>query len=115
MLGAKDLVLEPEAPSRSAAKSVGGEAVEPWGRVLIGASDSGEQSWESDRLRSSIFSYYLVDGLNRYNGSLQQAFNYAKPRVASHVKQEKGADIDQHPQAMATVPDWDMPLTRSNR
>ncbi len=82
---------------------------------MIGASDSGEQSWESDRLRSSIFSYYLVDGLNRYNGSLQQAFNYAKPRVASHVKQEKGADIDQHPQAMATVPDWDMPLTRSNR
>lgn len=115
VLGAKDLVLEPEAPRRSAGKSVGGEAVEPWGRVLIGASDSGEQSWESDRLRSSIFSYYLVDGLNRYNGSLQQAFNYAKPRVASHVKQEKGADIDQHPQAMATVPDWDMPLTRSKR
>ena len=115
VLGAKDLVLESDAPRRSSAKSTGGDPVEPWGRVLIGASDSGEQSWESDRLRSSIFSYYLVDGLNRYNGSLQQAFNYAKPRVASHVKQEKGTDIDQHPQATATVPDWDIPLTRGRR
>ena len=115
VLGAKDLVLESDAPRRSSAKSTGGDPVEPWGRVLIGASDSGEQSWESDRLRSSIFSYYLVDGLNRYNGSLQQAFNYAKPRVASHVKQEKGTDIDQHPQATATVADWDIPLTRGRR
>lgn len=115
LIGSKDLVLESDAPARSSAKSAGGAAVEPWGRVLIGASGSGEQSWESDRLRSSIFTYYLVDGLNRHNGSLQQAFNYAKPRVASHVKQEKGADIDQNPQAMSTVPDWDMPLTRRSR
>ena len=93
---------------------MGAAAEEPWGKVLIGASGSGEQSWESDRLRNSIFTYYFVDGLSRYGGSVQQAFNYAKPRVTSYVKEEKGSDIDQHPQAMATLPQWDMRLMGSN-
>lgn len=113
LLGAKDLVLEAEPARAAQAKSATGAAVEPWGRVLIGASGSGEQSWESDRLRSSIFTHYLIDGLTRHNGSLQQAFTYAKPRVATHVRQEKGADIDQNPQAMATVADWNLPLART--
>lgn len=115
MLGAKDLVLEAEAPPPSHGGAKGGapEAVEPFGKVLIGASGSGEQSWESDRLRNSIFTFYFVDGLSRFGGSVQQAFNYAKPRVASRVKEEKGADIDQNPQAMATVPNWDMRLVQA--
>lgn len=109
--GAKDMVLESEAPQAPALRPKGEPGtVEPWGKVLIGASGSGEQSWESDRLRNSIFTYYFVDGLNRTGGSVQQAFNYARPRVVSHVKEEKGRDIDQNPQAMATVPQWDMPL-----
>lgn len=113
VLGAKDLLLDERGPARATApKSVGTAAVEPWGKVLIGASGAGEQSWESDRLHNSIFTYYFVDGLNRHQGSVQQAFNYAKPRVTSHVKQEKGSDIDQNPQAMATVPTWDMSLAR---
>ncbi len=110
--GAKDLVFEDDKPRAAIAKSIGGGAVEPYGKVLIGASGSGEQSWESENLRNSIFTYYFVDGLNRYGGSVQQAFNYAKPRVASRVKQEKGQDIDQNPQAIATLPNWDMRLAQ---
>jgi hypothetical protein len=30
------------------------------------------------------------------------------------VKEEKGNDIDQNPQAMATVPQWDMRLVKTN-
>jgi len=114
LIGAKDLVVENEPARAPAPKSMGAAGEEPWGKVLIGASGSGEQSWESDRLRNSIFTYYFVDGLSRYGGSVQQAFNYAKPRVTSYVKEEKGGDIDQHPQAMATLPQWDMRLMGSN-
>jgi len=110
--GAKDLVLEDETPKAGVAKSMNTGPIEPYGKVLIGASGSGEQSWESEQLRNSIFTYYFVDGLNRYGGSVQQAFNYAKPRVVSRVKEEKGRDIDQNPQAMATSPNWDMRLTQ---
>jgi len=111
--GAKDLVLEDDTRRAANAKSVNMGPTEPYGKVLIGASGSGEQSWESEKLRNSIFTYYFVDGLNRYGGSVQQAFNYAKPRVASRVKEEKGHDIDQNPQAMATMPNWDMRLTQA--
>ena len=115
MLGAKDLVLGADVSPAPHGGAKGGapEAVEPWGKVLIGASGSGEQSWESDRLRNSIFTFYFVDGLTRYGGSVQQAFNYAKPRVATRVKEEKGQDIDQNPQATATVPNWDMRLVQA--
>lgn len=112
LTGSKDLVLEQDTGRGAAAKSMGGEATEPYGKVLIGASGSGEQSWESEKLRNSIFTYYFIDGLNRYGGSVQQAFNYAKPRVVSRVKEEKGKDIDQNPQAMATLPNWDMRLAQ---
>lgn len=111
LFGAKDLMLENEAASGAVAKSAG-STEEPWGKVLIGASGSGEKSWESDQLHNSIFTYYFVDGLSRYNGSVQQAFNYAKPRVVDRVKEEKGRDIDQNPQAMATVSNWDMRLAQ---
>ncbi len=111
--GAKDLVLEDDTRRATTAKSVNMGSTEPYGKVLIGASGSGEQSWESEKLRNSIFTYYFVDGLNRYGGSVQQAFNYAKPRVASRVKEEKGRDIDQNPQAMATMPNWDMRLMQT--
>jgi hypothetical protein len=113
LFGAKDLVLDGEHARGATAKSIGTVTPEPWGKVLIGASGSGEKSWESDKLRSGIFTYYFVDGLSRYNGSVQQAFNYAKPRVVSYVKEEKGREIDQNPQAIATVPNWDMRLTQS--
>jgi len=116
LLGAKDIVLDDE-PSRAQAsarsKSFNGQ--DGWGRVLIGASGAGEQSWESDQLNNSIFTYYFLEGLNRNNGAVKNAFYYAKPRVAQRVKQEKGTDIDQNPQVISSHNDWNMQLTQKRR
>lgn len=116
LLGAKDIVLDDE-PSRAQAsgrsKSFNGQ--DGWGRVLIGASGAGEQSWESDQLNNSIFTYYFLEGLNRNNGAVKNAFYYAKPRVAQRVKQEKGADIDQNPQVISSNNEWNMQLAQKRR
>lgn len=111
LLGSKDIVIE-DAPAKkpSATKPKGLES-EGWGKVLIGASGAGEQSWESDKLNNSIFTYYFLDGLKRHNGSLKNAFYHAKPLVYQRVKQEKGRDIEQNPQVMATNTEWDMRLS----
>ncbi len=105
LLGAKDIILE-EEPIKATSQGSG------WGMVLIGASGSGEKSWESYTLHNSIFTYYFLDGLNRYNGSIENAFYYAKPLVSQRVKEEKGSDINQNPQVMATHKNWDMSLKR---
>lgn len=111
LLGAKDIVFEDEPrPKASSAKSV--DSQDGYGKVLISASSAGEKSWESDTLRQSVFTYYFVDGLGRYQGSVKDAFTYAKPLVSRQVKQEKGADIEQTPQAMATNTDWNMRFTK---
>lgn len=112
LLGAKDMFVESQVSPSGARKQASSTVVEPWGRVLIGASSSEQQSYESPRLRSSVFTYYLLDGLNRNGGSLQQAFDYARPRVSDQVRREQGARVDQTPQAMATVADWNLPLGR---
>jgi hypothetical protein len=113
LLGSKDIVLE-EQPAKATAKAKSTVDVQGdgWGKVLIGASGPGEQSWESDSLNNSIFTYYFIDGLNRYNGSVQNAFYYSKPLVPQRVKQEKGTDIDQNPQVIATTQNWDMRLSQ---
>lgn len=108
LMGAKDIVVE--APEPPAAALPGGPP-EGWGKVLIGASGAGERSWESDQLSNSIFTYYYLDGLNRSGGSVRQAFYHAKPLVTQRVKLEKGSDIEQTPQVIATRADWDMRLT----
>jgi uncharacterized caspase-like protein len=114
LFGAKDIVAEDAPkPKASAAKST--DSRDPYGRVLISASSAGEKSWESDQLRNSVFTYYFVDGLNRYQGSVKDAFQYSKPLVEQRVKQEKGVDITQTPQAMATNQDWNMRVTPQNR
>lgn len=112
LLGAKDIVVEdiPQKP-KTTAKTAADTERDGWGKVLIGASGAGEQSWESDRLNNSIFTYYYLDGLKRHNGSVKNAFFYAKPRVTQRVKEEKGGDIDQNPQVLATKSDWDMRLS----
>ncbi len=112
LLGAKDIVLE-EAPQKpkSKYKSIGDGQDDSWGKVLIGASGPGEISWESPLLNNSIFTYYFIDGLNRHKGGVETAFNYSKPLVYQRVKQEKGNDIDQNPQVIATNPNWNMYLT----
>ena len=113
LLGAKDIVLEDE-PAKASAKGIPPADNDGWGKVLIGASGSGERSWESDNLKNSIFTYYFVNGLNRYNGSVQSAFYDAKRLVPQRVRQEKGSDIDQNPQVMATNPNWNMQLAQRN-
>jgi uncharacterized caspase-like protein len=107
LFGAKDLVLEdaPAPPRAQAARASGG------GKVLISASDSGERSWESDRLQNSVFTRYFIDGLRQRNGSVREAFDFAKTRVPATVQQEKGADITQNPQITANRRDWDISLT----
>ncbi len=116
LLGAKDIVLDDEGPkvkTSSGSKSFNGQ--DGWGKVLIGASGAGEQSWESDQLNNSIFTYYFLDGLNKNNGAVKNAFFYAKPRVTQRVKQEKGDDIDQNPQVVASQSEWNMPLGQRRR
>lgn len=110
VLGAKDIVLE-DTPRPAAAKGMRlGDTDDAWGRVLIGASGAGERSWESDSLGNSIFTWYFLDGLRRSGGSVQNAFDYARPRVSERVRQEKGQDIEQSPQVMATESNWNMRL-----
>lgn len=110
LLGSKDIVIEDAPVKKPAATKPKGQESDGWGKVLIGASGAGEQSWESDKLNQSIFTYYFLDGLKRHNGSIKNAFFYAKPLVAQRVKQEKGRHIEQNPQVMSTNPDWDMRL-----
>lgn len=111
LFGAKDLVLE-DRPKKtvSTAKSIGSR--ESYGKVLISASSAGEKSWESDQLRNSVFTYYFVDGMKRYDGSVKDAFDYSKPRTLQRVQQEKGAEITQTPQAMSTNENWNMRVKR---
>jgi hypothetical protein len=108
LFGAKDIVLEDQPKqAASSGKSIGGSQ-ESYGKVLISASSSGEKSWESDQLHNSVFTYYFVDGMKRSDGSVKDAFDYSKPRTTKRVQEEKGADISQVPQAMATNENWNM-------
>jgi uncharacterized caspase-like protein len=112
LFGAKDIVLEDQPrQAASSGKSIGGSQ-ESYGKVLISASSAGEKSWESDQLHNSVFTYYFVDGMKRYDGSVKDAFDYSKPRTTKRVQQEKGADISQTPQAMATNENWNMRVKR---
>ena len=99
-----------EEGSASSGKSIGSQ--ESYGKVLISASSAGEKSWESDQLHNSVFTYYFVDGMKRYDGSVKDAFDYSKPRTTQRVQQEKGAEITQTPQAMATNDNWNMRVKR---
>ena len=105
LLGAKDIVVEEETSESKSGKR-------GWGKVLMSASGSGEKSWESSTLQNSIFTYYFLEGLDSHKGSLEGAFFHAKPLVNRRVKEEKGQDIEQNPQAMATNKNWDISLTR---
>ncbi len=111
LFGAKDIVLEDE-PRKAASTGKSIESKESYGKVLISASSAGEKSWESDQLRNSVFTYYFVDGMKRYDGSVKDAFDYSKPRTQQRVQEEKGADITQTPQAMATNENWNMRVKR---
>ena len=112
LFGAKDIVLEEAPKKRSADSGKSLDNQDGYGKVLLSASSVVEKSWESDTLKNSIFTYYFVDGLKRYQGSVKDAFNYSKPLVSQRVKQEKGAEISQTPQVMATSDNWTMRFTK---
>ena len=112
LLGAKDIVLDepiPQTPRQDLRLPNG------WGKVLISASDSGERSWESDILNNSIFTFYFIQGLQNYHGTIKESFDYSKPLVEHRVKEEKGVDIDQHPQLTPSRKGWNMSITVSGR
>ena len=77
---------------RSATISAGSSS-----RILISASDGAQRSWESDSLRNSFFTYYLIEGFRR-NRSTLAAYQYAKPIVMREVRREK--QQEQTPQAV---------------
>ncbi|MFQ3573054.1 MAG: caspase family protein [Thermodesulfovibrionales bacterium] len=125
LLGAKDLVIVDEQPkTQGGQKSHGFVMDDGWGKVLISASSENEQSWESDQLKQSVFTYYFIDGLNKNNGSVKSAFSYAKPLVNQRVQKEK-AHYDsesrsfviptQTPQVIVTNQEWDMKLGQYRR
>ena len=105
LLGAKDLLVEPEpSPSVSQRQANG------WGKVLISASNAGERSWESEQLRNSVFTRFFLDGLRRHGGFVKEAFDYTKPLVEQQVKREKGPDIEQNPQLTPSRRQWNLSL-----
>lgn len=102
-LGAKELVLTgPSSPTG-------------WAKILISASDAGERSWESDQLGNGVFTRYMIEGLQRNQGAIKEAFEHARPRVRQQVKREKGAEIEQNPQIAANRRDWNMSLAVPGR
>jgi hypothetical protein len=111
LFGAKDITLD-DVPKKTSDRGKNVDSQDGYGKVLLSASSAGEKSWESDSLKNSVFTYYFVDGLKRYNGSVKDAFTYSKPLVSQRVKQEKGSDISQTPQAMATSDNWNMRITK---
>lgn len=120
LIGAKDLVIVDESPkSQGGQKSPEFMSDDGWGKVLISASSENEQSFESEQLKQSIFTYYFIDGLNKNNGSVKSAFSYSKPLVNQRVQKEKVYYDDkkrefvtptQTPQVIVTNQSWDMKL-----
>lgn len=65
------------------------------GRVILGASQAEESSYESPKYGHGLFTYYLLEGLKAKKDSpIDQVFNYVK----SHVEQDAAANgWKQHP------------------
>jgi len=108
--GAKDIILEESTPKReqTSSKSLFGE--DGWGIVMMSASGPNEKSWESDTLQQSYFTYYFIEGLNLKNGSIKDAFFYAKPIVQQKVPLEK--EHSQTPHVYVTNENWNMRIIK---
>ncbi|HXO21549.1 MAG TPA: caspase family protein [Thermoanaerobaculia bacterium] len=67
------------------------------GTYVITSSKDKEKSYESDGLRNSYFTYYLIDALKRgEQPTIKEVFNYLARRVPDAVAQDKQAP--QNPQ-----------------
>ncbi len=61
------------------------------GSLVITSSSPDQRSWESDDLKNSYFTKYLIDSLKQSNnGSVDQAFNSMKQKVQQSVLKDKG-------------------------
>jgi uncharacterized caspase-like protein len=103
-LGAKSLIVETQ-PQTAISQN------KQWGKILIGASSDTEKSWESDILRQGIFTYFMLEGLRKYHGSVKDAFNYAQPLTTLRVREEKEGNT-QRPNAnvMPRNANWNFKL-----
>lgn len=63
------------------------------GSYLVTSSDSTEESWESDRLKNSFFTYYLLEALRQGSEppTLKEIFAYLSRKVSAAALQEKHA------------------------
>lgn len=96
--GAKQLSIEGAGVGQQTAEMfLSGE-----GTYVITSSRADEQSWESNRLDNSFFTYYLIEALK--GGSepptVKEVFDELTYKVAQAVAEEKGAG--QHPQIHPT-------------
>ncbi len=68
------------------------------GTFVITSSNANEQSWESDKIQNSYFTFYLLDALKRTNElpTIKEVFDYLSAKVPAAVAREKQAP--QHPQ-----------------
>ncbi len=71
-------------------KAAGPGAGEDQVTMIMTSCLGRERAWESRQLGASIFTYYLLQGLRRYNGDLVEAFYYSQKRTQSQSSQEKG-------------------------
>jgi uncharacterized caspase-like protein len=67
------------------------------GRVIITASQPNEVSWESEKLKNGIFTYYLIEALKQSNGlaPIKDMFSYLSGAVTKRALEEK--QQSQHP------------------
>jgi hypothetical protein len=63
------------------------------GRIIISSSGAKEKSWESETLKNSYFTHYLMEGLRQNNGlvPLETVYSRLSDAVGDHVRKEKGA------------------------
>jgi len=68
------------------------------GSFVITSSNSTEQSWESEKVRNSYFTHFLIEALSRGKEppTLKQVFGYLSAKVSETVLRER--DKQQHPQ-----------------
>jgi tetratricopeptide (TPR) repeat protein len=62
------------------------------GSVVISSSSPNERAWESEKLKNSFFTRYLIDSLSDGDGTvpIDQAFDKMKSRVQADVLKDKG-------------------------
>ncbi len=87
--GAKNLAITPLGVSSETAKLF----TSAEGSYLITSSDSNEESWESDKLQNSFFTYYLLAALRQGGDppTLKEVFANLARKVSAAALEEKRA------------------------